>query len=125
MNSLGVRSIAGWNPSSEPSARLDKCMAAAPLAEETSAFFFLPWYPLDFSRESEWAPDLEIAAGCRYSKRPSRPPSRPNPLSRYPPNPEAASKTLVQLIQIVPAFMPRATSRARLMLSLQMLAASP
>src|SRR5690349_15331701 len=60
-----------------------------------------------------------------YSRSPSRPPSRPNPLSRYPPNPLAASNTLVQLIQTVPAWSLGSTSSARLMFSVQRLAASP
>src|SRR5262245_1162112 len=60
-----------------------------------------------------------------YSLSPSLPPSLPNPLSRYPPNPLAASKTLVQLIQTVPALSWGATSSARLMFSVQTLAARP
>src|SRR6478736_6531153 len=65
------------------------------------------------------------APAFTYSRSPSFPPSRPKPLSRYPPKPLAASKTLVQLIQTVPAFTFGATSRARFRLSVQMLAASP
>ncbi len=60
-----------------------------------------------------------------YSRSPSRPPSLPNPLSRYPPKPLAASNTLVQLIQTVPAWSCGAISSARLMFSVQRLAASP
>src|SRR5881394_3616245 len=61
----------------------------------------------------------------RYSYMPSRPPSRPKPDSRYPPNPDAASKRLVQLIHTTPALSLGATSSARLMFSDQRLAASP
>src|SRR5437773_4861819 len=61
----------------------------------------------------------------RYSHIPSRPPSRPNPDSRYPPNPEAASNRLVQLIQTTPALIFGATSSARLMFSVHTLAARP
>src|SRR3989442_3156750 len=56
---------------------------------------------------------------------PSRPPSRPNPDSRYPPNPEAASNRLVQFTHTTPALILGATSRARLMFSVHTLAASP
>src|SRR3989304_231720 len=70
-----------------------------------------------------------LAAACqsafRYSHIPSRPPSRPYPDSRYPPNPDAASKRFVQLIQTTPALIFGATSSARLIFSLQTLAASP
>src|SRR2546426_5397107 len=61
----------------------------------------------------------------RYSHMPSFPPSRPNPDSRYPPNPEAASNRFVQLIHTTPALIFGATSSARLMFSVQTLAASP
>src|ERR1051326_8478290 len=60
----------------------------------------------------------------RYSHIPSRPPSRPNPDSRYPPNPDAASNRLVQLIHTTPALILGATSSARLMFSVQTLAAN-
>src|SRR5213080_1361965 len=63
--------------------------------------------------------------GCRYSHIPSFPPSRPNPDSRYPPNPEAASNRLVQLTHTTPALILGATSSARLMFSVHTLAASP
>src|SRR6185503_19389740 len=53
----------------------------------------------------------------RYSYIPSLPPSRPNPDSRYPPNPAAASNRFVQLIQTTPALIFGATSSARLMFS--------
>src|SRR5882762_2634737 len=61
----------------------------------------------------------------RYSHIPSRPPSRPNPDSRYPPNPDAASNRLVELIQTTPALSFGATSSARLMFSVHTLAARP
>src|SRR6185312_17020289 len=73
-----------------------------------------------FARAPDW-----LTLHFRYSRRPSRPPSRPNPLSRYPPKPLAASNTFVQLIQTVPALSCGATSSARLMFSVQTLAASP
>src|SRR6266576_1438418 len=63
--------------------------------------------------------------GLRYSHIPSRPPSLPNPDSRYPPNPDAASNRLVQLIHTTPALSLGATSSARLMFSDQRLAARP
>src|SRR5690348_218516 len=61
----------------------------------------------------------------KYSHIPSRPPSRPNPDSRYPPNPEAASNRLVQLTQTTPALIFGPTSSARLMFSVHTLAARP
>src|SRR6267378_1600056 len=64
-------------------------------------------------------------SGSRYSYRPSRPPSRPYPLSLYPPNPQAASNRFVLFTQTTPAFNCAATCSATLMLSLQTLAASP
>src|SRR2546428_5443844 len=64
-------------------------------------------------------------SGFKYSHMPSRPPSRPNPDSRYPPNPEAASNRLVQLIHTTPALILGATSSARLMFSVHTLAARP
>src|SRR5215467_382631 len=60
-----------------------------------------------------------------YSSRPSRPPSRPNPLSRYPPKPHAASKRFVQLTHTTPAFNCAATCSATLMFSLQTHDANP
>src|SRR5712671_4291384 len=56
---------------------------------------------------------------------PPQPPSRPNPDSRYPPNPDAASNRLVQLIHTTPALILGATSSARLMFSVHTLAARP
>src|SRR6266498_1250137 len=70
-------------------------------------------------------PSPEPHAGFRYSHIPSFPPSRPNPDSRYPPNPDAASNRLVQLIHTTPALIFGATSSARLMFSVHTLAASP
>src|SRR5205814_8830453 len=64
-------------------------------------------------------------SGFTYSHIPSFPPSRPNPDSRYPPNPEAASNRLVQLTHTTPALILGATSSARLMFSVHTLAASP
>src|ERR1700676_4909725 len=64
-------------------------------------------------------------SGSRDSYNPSRPPSPPDPLSLYPPNPEAASKRFVLLTQTTPALNCAATCNATLMLSLQTLAASP
>src|SRR5229473_7421712 len=64
-------------------------------------------------------------SGLTYSHIPSFPPSRPNPDSRYPPNPDAASNRLVQLIHTTPALILGATSSARLMFSVHTLAASP
>src|SRR5690348_16029170 len=61
----------------------------------------------------------------RYSHMPSRPPSRPKPDSRYPPNPEAASNRLVQFTQTTPALILGPTSSARLMFSVHTLAARP
>src|SRR6266704_7102145 len=71
-------------------------------------------FPFPFSR-----------SGFRYSHIPSFPPSRPNPDSRYPPNPEAASNRLVLLTHTTPALILGATSSARLMFSVHTLAASP
>src|SRR6266853_771174 len=65
------------------------------------------------------------ASRFKYSHIPSFPPSRPNPDSRYPPNPDAASNRLVQLIHTTPALILGATSSARLMFSVHTLAASP
>src|ERR1700690_1557036 len=66
-----------------------------------------------------------IHFGRRYSNKPSLPPSRPKPDSRYPPKPEAPSKRFVELTHTDPALILLATSSARLMLSLHTLAASP
>src|ERR1700684_694246 len=64
-------------------------------------------------------------AGSRYSSIPSRPPSRPYPLSRYPPNPHAASNKFVLFTPTPPAFTCAETCSATFTLSLQTLAASP
>src|SRR5215472_12684318 len=63
--------------------------------------------------------------GSMYSNRPSLPPSRPYPLSRYPPKPQDASKRFVQFTHTTPAFSCAATCNATLILSLQTHAASP
>src|SRR6059036_754735 len=63
--------------------------------------------------------------GFKYSHIPSFPPSRPNPDSRYPPNPAAASNRLVQFTHTTPALIFGAMSRARLMFSVHTLAARP
>src|SRR2546426_2391372 len=76
---------------------------------------------LDVSR----FPPPASRSAFRYSHIPSFPPSRPNPDSRYPPNPEAASNRLVQLTHTTPALILGATSSARLMFSVHTLAASP
>src|SRR5688572_9528263 len=94
-------------------------LVAAPLRVPPLPPLSLP--PLPPFRPSTSPP----ACQRTYSRSPSRPPSRPKPLSRYPPNPLAASNTLVQFTQTVPAFICGATSRARLMFSVQMLAARP
>src|SRR5271165_4212842 len=57
-------------------------------------------------------------AGSMYSSKPSRPPSRPYPLSRHPPKPQAASNIFVQFTQTTPALSCAATCSATLMLSL-------
>src|SRR3989441_5082420 len=84
-------------------------------------------------RAARTFPGLEVSrfpppasrSAFRYSHIPSFPPSRPNPDSRYPPNPDAASNRFVQLIHTTPALIFGATSSARLMFSVQTLAASP
>src|SRR5215469_375658 len=63
--------------------------------------------------------------GCIYSSKPSRPPSLPYPLSRYPPKPQAASNRFVEFTQTTPAFNCAATSSATLIFSLHTQAASP
>src|SRR5579859_6212848 len=63
--------------------------------------------------------------GSMYSSIPSRPPSRPYPLSRYPPNPQAASNRFVLFTHTTPALTCAATCRATFTLSLHTLAASP
>src|SRR5689334_12854269 len=64
-------------------------------------------------------------SGSKYSNNPSRPPSRPYPLSRYPPNPQAASNMFVQFTHTTPALICAATCRATLMFSLHTHDASP
>src|SRR5687767_16037973 len=104
MKSFGVRSIGGraeLDPGPLPR------FAAAGMTRAT--FAGLPGLPECFT----------------YSHMPSRPPSRPKPDSRYPPNPAAASKRLVEFTHTTPALIFGAMSRARLMLSVQTLAARP
>src|SRR5579863_1934535 len=60
-----------------------------------------------------------------YSSSPSRPPSRPYPLSRYPPKPQAASNMFVQFTHTTPALICAATCSATLMFSLHTHDASP
>jgi hypothetical protein len=107
MYSLAVRSIGGRSPAGAPPF-LDRSGDVVPLSPPTAA---------DLAAFSHF--------GFMYSNSPSRPPSRPNPLSRYPPKPAAASNRLVLFTHTVPAFTFGATSRARLMFSVQMEAASP
>src|SRR5438093_2739934 len=71
------------------------------------------------------APRPESQLGFKYSHIPSRPPSRPNPDSRYPPKPDTASNMLVQFTHTTPALSFGATSSARLMFSVHTLAARP
>eukprot|EP01139_Manchomonas_bermudensis_P024367 Amastigsp_a842540_113.p5 type:complete len:127 gc:universal Amastigsp_a842540_113:1629-1249(-) len=66
-----------------------------------------------------------IALGLQYSKRPSRPPSRPKPDSRKPPKPDAASKALWRLTQTVPALSLSESSAASAVFSVQSDAARP
>src|SRR5947207_12767875 len=66
-----------------------------------------------------------LASRFTYSHIPSFPPSRPKPDSRYPPNPEAPSNRLVQLLHTPPALILGATSTARLLFPVQTLAARP
>src|SRR5437762_8438333 len=70
------------------------------------------------------APSPEPRSGFTYSHSRPFPPARPNPASRYPPNPDPASNRFVQLIHATPAWILGATSSARLALSRQTLAAS-
>src|SRR3989440_12458772 len=86
------------------------------------------------TRKSERGPGARLLFRVRRSAfrvcwrsphTPSFPPSPPTPASRYPPNPDAASNRLVQLIHTTPALILGATSSARLMFSVHTLAASP
>src|SRR5882762_10034638 len=105
MNILYVRSIAGRGETRDvPFAGRERVRCGAPFS----------LLPSPFSH-----------SGFTYSHIPSRPPSRPNPDSRYPPSPEAASNRFVQLIHTTPALTFGATSSARLIFSVQTLAASP
>src|SRR6476661_900315 len=98
MNSLGVRSIAGLVVPGDVTDLLffAGCLRAPPSALRPPS----------------------SALAVRYSHIPSRPPSRPNPDSRYPPNPAAASNRLVELIHTTPALIFGAMSSARLIDSL-------
>ena len=70
--------------------------------------------------------DLEIGSGnFEYALIPSEPPSLPKPLSLYPPKPHEASNKFVEFIQMTPAFTFGAISKAKLIFSDQILAASP
>src|SRR5947207_405854 len=101
MKSLGVRSIAGrLDPGSSPRLAAPGMTAAGGLRRGDALRF-------------------------TYSHIPSRPPSRPKPDSRYPPNPDDASKRLVEFTHTTPALIFGAMSSARLMLSVQTLAARP
>src|SRR5512143_903471 len=105
MNSFGVRSIGGRGTGD---------VGGGPSASATV-----------FDANSSPVPRPASHSGLKYSNIPSRPPSRPNPDSRYPPNPAAASNRFVALIHTTPAFSFGATSSARLMFSDQTLAARP
>src|SRR4051812_46109099 len=110
MKSLGVRSIAG--------------------SEELLLLVEEGWWwgaLVDASLLLGGAPRAPSRSLVRvtYSHIPSLPPSRPKPLSRYPPNPADASNRFVELIHTTPALIFGATSSARLMFSVQTLAASP
>src|SRR5881409_1191056 len=104
MKSLYVRSIGGMRDAG--------CEMCGLLRADWAVFFFASRIP-------------PLASRFTYSHIPSFPPSRPNPDSRYPPNPDAASNRLVQLIHTTPALILGATSSARLMFSVHTLAASP
>src|SRR5438045_8788713 len=97
MNSLYVRSIGGTGKR-EAGRVLREARFAAGFFDASSRF------PLRSSR-----------CGLRYSHIPSFPPSRPNPDSRYPPNPDAASNRFVQLIHTTPTLISVATSTATLL----------
>src|SRR5258708_21946829 len=112
MQSLGVRSIGGA-PAVITSVLRAERAAARDLFFFVGALLFFS-FSLSFS-----------FTGFTYSHIPSRPPSRPNPLSRYPPNPAAASNRFVEFTHTTPALIFGAMSSARLMFSVQTLAASP
>src|SRR5512147_3328486 len=101
MNSFGVRSIGGSETGDE---------GGGPAAATTVV-----------DTDSSPVPRPPSHSGLRYSNIPSRPPSRPKPDSRYPPNPAAASNRFVELIHTTPALILGATSSARLMFSVQTL----
>src|SRR5450759_412521 len=119
MNSFGVRSTSGLprSGSSSPAALLigfaEAAAFAAPRADALAA------------RPAARSSVSETRSRLRYSYIPSLPPSRPNPDSRYPPKPAAASNRFVELIHTTPALIFGAMSSARLMLSLHTDAARP
>src|SRR2546422_5059797 len=84
---------------------------------ELGAVLFGTATRLRFAATCSVLPAPSSHTGFTYSHIPSLPPSRPKPDSRYPPNPDAASNRLVQLIQTTPALIFGATSSARLMFS--------
>src|SRR4051812_30842739 len=102
MNSFGVRSIGGRLRAAGCGLRVGR-----------------------FARAAGFATRDPPPATLTYSHIPSRPPSRPNPLSRYPPNPAAASNRFVEFTHTTPALIFGAMSRARLMFSVHKLAAKP
>src|SRR5690349_7493494 len=85
MYSLAVRSLGGsvGPPPLRPLSLAGFCLRSS--LRETEPFF-----PSTSQR------------GFTYSHSPSLPPSRPKPLSLYPPNPAPASNKLVLLIHTVP-----------------------
>src|SRR4051812_9078682 len=107
MKSFGVRSMVGTAPAVAP-----ECVPFSRRAERGVCGFFSALPALD-------------STGFTYSHIPSRPPSLPNPLSRYPPNPAAASNRFVEFTHTTPALIFGAMSRARLMFSVHKLAAKP
>src|SRR5688500_5722700 len=117
MKSLGVRSIGGTPSGARGEGRGARIEADFDLFPRPSSLAPALFSPL--------APRPSPLVFLTYSHIPSRPPSRPNPLSRYPPNPADASNRFVELIHTTPALIFGAMSRARLMLSVQTLAASP
>src|SRR6267142_752369 len=109
MNNLYVRSMGGRAP--ELGTRKSERGTGT---SDSAVTFRVPRSAFAFSQSA-----------LRYSHIPSLPPSRPKPDSRYPPNPEAASNRLVELIQTTPALSLGATPSARLMFSVHTLAARP
>src|ERR1043166_4167092 len=112
MNSFGVRSMGGSVADGREPCRAPGAVRSTPLPASRLPLPAAFRFPLPVSRFT-------------YSHMPSLPPSLPNPLSRYPPNPDDASNRFVELIHTTPALILGAMSSARLMLSVQTLAASP